>query len=170
VIVLALAMAAGAAPIDLSTADAATLETLPGIGPEKAGAIVDWRVHHGAFDTVDELADVPGIGLATVRVCASLVVVSGNTASHAAPESPHHAAGHPEHAANEALDIDLVDVNTATVEELADLPGIGAEKAQLIVDDRATRGPYASCGELTRVEGIGPASVAGIASRCTASP
>ena len=49
-------------PVDVNTADAATLESLPGIGPALAAKIIDWRGQHGPFATVDELEDVPGIG------------------------------------------------------------------------------------------------------------
>ncbi len=62
--------AAPGAPVSLSTADASTLDTLPGIGPVLAQRIVDWRTEHGRFTTVDELAEVSGIGeklLAQVR-------------------------------------------------------------------------------------------------------
>ena len=58
------------APVSLSTADASILDTLPGIGPVLAQRIVDWRTEHGRFTTVDELAEVSGIGeklLAQVR-------------------------------------------------------------------------------------------------------
>ena len=59
-------LAAFAAQINLNTASAAQLETLNGIGASKAEAIVDYRKEHGAFKSVDELANVKGIGLKTV--------------------------------------------------------------------------------------------------------
>lgn len=49
----------------------------------------------------------------------------------------------------------LVDINTATVEELISLPTIGQVIAQRIVDYRQANGPFRSIGELTEVEGIG---------------
>lgn len=53
----------------------------------------------------------------------------------------------------------LVDVNAASVEELALLPGIGPRIAGRIVSDRAERGPFASVDELRRVKGIGAATL-----------
>lgn len=54
--------AAGAPPLDLNTADAAALDTLPGVGPVLAQRILDWRAEHGRFSSVDELGEVSGIG------------------------------------------------------------------------------------------------------------
>lgn len=53
----------------------------------------------------------------------------------------------------------LVDVNVASVEELALLPGIGPRIAGRIASDRAERGPFASVDELRRVKGIGAATI-----------
>lgn len=48
--------------VNLNTADLAALDTLPGVGPVLAQRILDWRVAHGRFTSVDELAEVSGIG------------------------------------------------------------------------------------------------------------
>ncbi len=54
------------APIDLNRADAAALETLPGVGPVTAERILAWRTEHGPFASVADLLAVPGIGPATL--------------------------------------------------------------------------------------------------------
>jgi competence protein ComEA len=64
-----------AAPVDLNRADAAALEALPGIGPATATAIIAHRDEHGPFASVDDLADVPGIGPAKLDALAGLVTV-----------------------------------------------------------------------------------------------
>lgn len=51
-----------AAPLNLNTADAETLQALPGIGPALAERIVAYRWEHGPFQTAEDLLRVPGIG------------------------------------------------------------------------------------------------------------
>lgn len=51
----------------------------------------------------------------------------------------------------------LIHINTATVDELTALPGIGPALAQAIVDYRTERGPFADLAALDAVSGIGPA-------------
>ena len=49
-------------PLDLNTATAEELATLPGIGAELAGRIVACREERGGFGSVEEIMEVPGIG------------------------------------------------------------------------------------------------------------
>lgn len=49
----------------------------------------------------------------------------------------------------------LVNINTATLEELDALPGVGPATAQAIIDDREANGPFASEEDIMRVSGIG---------------
>ena len=62
-----------------------------------------------------------------------------------------------------------IDINTASASALEALPGIGPSKASAIVADREANGPYSSCSDLTRVKGIGSATVSNIGSACTIS-
>jgi competence protein ComEA len=61
--------------VNLNTADQATLETLPGVGPVTASSILAWRDEHGGFTSVDELLEVDGIGEATLADLAPLVTL-----------------------------------------------------------------------------------------------
>jgi competence protein ComEA len=65
---------APAGPIQLSSATAEQLDSLPGIGPATAAKILDYRTTHGAFHSVDELDEVPGIGPTRVEQLRGLVV------------------------------------------------------------------------------------------------
>jgi len=59
---------AWAAPVNINTADAPTLmAAIKGVGEKKAHAIVQYRKEHGPFKSIDELANVPGIGEKTVE-------------------------------------------------------------------------------------------------------
>ncbi|WP_367399259.1 ComEA family DNA-binding protein [Halomonas sp. DN3] len=62
--------------------------------------------------------------------------------------------------AEERLSIEPINVNEASVELLAELPGIGPGKAKAIVEDRQANGPFTTIEDLTRVKGIGDATVA----------
>jgi len=54
------------APIDINRATLDDLITLPGIGPALAQRIIDYRIEHGPFRSVEELERVSGIGPQTV--------------------------------------------------------------------------------------------------------
>ena len=53
---------------------------------------------------------------------------------------------------------DLVNINTATLEELDTLPGIGLTTAQKIIDYRTVNGPFSTIEDIMNVSGIGPAT------------
>jgi competence protein ComEA len=62
-------------PVDLNTATVEQLDTLPGVGPVMAAAIIAWRDAHGKFGSVDQLGDVDGIGPARLEKLRALVRV-----------------------------------------------------------------------------------------------
>ncbi|MGA4669635.1 helix-hairpin-helix domain-containing protein [Propionibacteriaceae bacterium Y1923] len=64
-----------AALVNLNSATAAQLESLPGVGPATAAKILDWREQHGRFSKVEELQEVDGIGAKTFERLKPLVTV-----------------------------------------------------------------------------------------------
>ncbi|MDN5758367.1 MAG: helix-hairpin-helix domain-containing protein, partial [Tomitella sp.] len=61
--------------VDLNSATAEELESLPGVGPVTSGAILDWREQNGRFTSVDQLTEVKGIGPATLADLREAVTV-----------------------------------------------------------------------------------------------
>ncbi|RIJ50940.1 ComEA family DNA-binding protein [Clavibacter lycopersici] len=67
--------ASPSAPVDINTATAEQLETLPRVGPSLAARIIAWRSAHGRFTRVADLGRVPGIGDRTLASLTPLVRV-----------------------------------------------------------------------------------------------
>ncbi len=69
------ASSAPSGPVNLNSATGDDLDTLPGVGPATAAAILAYRDQHGPFASIDDLADVPGIGPAKLDALRGLVTV-----------------------------------------------------------------------------------------------
>ena len=123
----------------------------PGVYQLPRGARVADAVE--AAGGVDPASGSPDINLAKtledgVRVDVVLVGPAGENpvgqAEDGVPD-PAHDAG-------------LVDINTATQEQLEGLPGIGPAIAGRIIDYRAEHGPFEKIADIVKVSGIGPAT------------
>lgn len=68
-------------PVNLNSANQAQLETVKGIGPVKARAIIEYRTRNGPFKSVDELENVTGFGKASVNKLRAEVTVGGAKAA-----------------------------------------------------------------------------------------
>jgi competence protein ComEA len=80
-----------AASININTADASLLDTLPGIGPTKAAAIIDYRTKNGPFIKIEDIQNVSGIGpttFANIQSSITVGTVSGGGESPQPPVSP----------------------------------------------------------------------------------
>ena len=78
---------------------------------------------------------------------------------YAVPPSPAQASSAAVEPLRESFRVDL---NTAGVDELMTLPGIGEKRAADIVADREANGPFRIAEDITRVKGIGEGTLAGL--------
>lgn len=69
-----------------------------------------------------------------------------------------------------AADSDKIDINSASIEQLQQLKGIGPSKAKAIVEDREQKGRFKRIEDIKRVKGIGEKLYAGIQESIVASP
>ena len=153
--------------IDINTADASALESLPGIGESKAAAIIQYRTDHGPFKTVDELDHVSGIGPSTLASIRDLVSIGGGGTAAGTATTATTAAPAPTSTPSSSSAGCPVNINAADAAGLKALPGIGDSKAAAILQYRTDHGAFASCDALDGVSGIGPATIASLAPCCT---
>lgn len=76
--------------IDINVASQDELETINGVGPRKAQAIIEYRAKHGGFKSVDELDQVPGFGAKSIEKMRAQITVTGagKASSSLAEEAP----------------------------------------------------------------------------------
>lgn len=75
------------AKIDINSASAAELETLPRIGPGLAQAIVDYRGQHGPFNSINEIKNVPRIGDKVFNEIKDLISAGGSVSKPSSQSS-----------------------------------------------------------------------------------
>lgn len=125
---------------DLNTVSAEQLMRIDGIGEVTAGDIIAYRGEHGGFSSVDELLCVKGIGEKKLAVLSEHLYVENAAPARISPDESSEG---------------LVNINTASLEELCTLDGIGEVIAGRIIEYREENGPFTSVDELINVKGIG---------------
>ena len=87
--------------------------------------------------------------LAAALVCVVSVVLAFWFAVPLRPEGPQSSS-----AETPLIQLARVDLNTAGLDALCTLPGVGEKRAQAILDYRKTYGPFASVAEAAQVPGL----------------
>jgi competence protein ComEA len=149
--------------IDVDAAPAEELDRLPRIGQGLAARIVTDREANGPFGSLEGLDRVSGVGPSLLEAVRPYVSFSGTPVTAPGPAGTGHVARSPGDGGTPLSVLraprQTVRINTATPEELAQLPGVGPGRARAIVEDRVAHGPYQRLEDLTRVPGIGPKTI-----------
>ena len=139
--------------VDINLAPAREIDRLPGVGPSLAVRIVEYRTEHGPFGSLAGLDSVPGVGEATLGRIGEMVRLSGVAGRVGGQRLPNSPSG-------VGPSAPILQLNSASANDLAGLPGIGPGRARAIVAYREAHGSFASINDLEKVPGIGPATVA----------
>ena len=136
--------------LDLNSASATELAELPGIGPFQAMVLVVSRETYGEYTSWEDVGSLEDVGPGLLRA----LQVRTHLQTFPGPNIPRRLS---------------TNINEATAETLASFPSIGLATAKIIVENREEHGPFAHCGDLSRIIGIGEPTLVAVRALCEAS-
>lgn len=123
--------------IDLNDATVEDLMQIDGIGEKTAQKIIDYRAVIGEYTFIEQLLDVEGVGENKLNLWKAYLTIGSVSATTTETG---------------AL---LININTATVEDLMRIDGIGEKTARRIIAYREQIGSFTDLKQLMEIDGIG---------------
>jgi competence ComEA-like helix-hairpin-helix protein len=133
--------------VEINSASLELLTLLVGIGPSLAERIIENR----PYCTLDELTKVPGIGEVTLQKIKEQGLGYVDPPSSCSQETRKPLPPSPSPPEEKKEELEKIEINSASSEELQHIVGIGPSLAERIIENR----PYCTLDELTKVPGIG---------------
>ncbi len=129
----------GVSKININTAGVKELSALPGIGEKTALNIISYRDKNGPFQSDKDILNVTGIGAKKLGKFAHMITFNRNNPSPPVLTGPESSK---------------ININRATAEEIAMLPGFSNNLAERIIRYRRLNGPFPSAEKIADVPGI----------------
>ncbi len=146
---------------DLNKASRADLIDLPGIGPSLADSILAYRERHGPFRSLEDLDQVTGVGPRKLESVRQFLYVPENSVDLQASPTPENipevsSSSAPEQNQPETSRSSRLNLNTASMEQLMSLPGIGETYASQLLERRKQLGRFRNWNDVAIIPGVGP--------------
>lgn len=147
--------------LNLETVTFEDLVMIPGIGEKKAEDILTFREKHG-FKSKTDLMKIKGIGQKTYDKIEEYFYLEGDSTSSIYQPEVGSKSSIPE--------LIKVNINTATLDELTQLKGIGKKRAAQIIELREKIGGFTQKEQLLEIKGIGEVTLAKIQTQIILNP
>jgi competence protein ComEA len=135
--------------VNINTADSTVLQTIPGVGPNTAEAILKFRGSSGPIHNWRDLTKIEGFGVQTAKSLKKHIKYGKENY-----KKPTSTSG-------------KININQANLRQLKSLPGVGAVTAKRILEYRETEGKFQTLSDLDKISGIGMGTIDNFADKIT---